>query len=519
MFHSLLAFIQYLALVFSPDSLVYQMTVGSYTNEGNPGIEVFEVDPATGRANKLYSRPNSNASYLATTSDRTFLYAVSELENGSLLTAYRLDAQGEYRKLNSQPTLGDAPCFVSIREASNTVYTANYHGGSLSVFKTENGSLLPIAQHIKYKGTSVNKARQGASHAHNVILSPDQGHLYVTDLGADKIYQHRINADGLVDENYKAIAVSPGNGPRHMIFNKDGSRAYLMNEMKGVIDVFNVSNDQFTKLQTVVADTTRARIDRGSADIHLSPNGRWLIGSNRVTNNDLAIFSVQADGKLKAAGHQPVAKRPRNFSFTPDGKFVFVASQEENRIQVFAFNDNTGQLSDTRQDITVQMPVCIDFRPMQKETDPEARLKALNIQLIPPTSPIANYVKAVEAGKLVFLSGHGPDKPGGGNVTGKLGKDMTLAEGQEAARLTAISLLSTLKETIGDLGRVKRVVKVLGLVNCDPSFTQQPQVMNGCSDLLVQVFGERGRHARTSVGTNALPNNIAIEIEMVVELK
>ena len=178
-----------------------------------------------------------------------------------------------------------------------------------------------------------------------------------------------------------------------------------------------------------------------------------------------------------------------------------------------------GKLTDTKKDIAVQMPVCIDFRPLTKNIDPEERIKALGIQLIPPTAPIANYVKVVESGNLLFLSGHGPDKPGGGQVIGKVGVDLTMEQGQEAARFTAISLISTLKAHVGDLNKIKRVVKVMGLVNCDAAFTQQPQVMNGCSNLLVDVFGDQGKHVRTSVGTNALPNNIAIEIEMIVELK
>ncbi|MEY2647711.1 MAG: hypothetical protein RL282_424, partial [Bacteroidota bacterium] len=102
---------------------------------------------------------------------------------------------------------------------------------------------------------------------------------------------------------------------------------------------------------------------------------------------------------------------------------------------------------------------------------------------------------------------------------GKVGKELTLEEGQAAARLAGISLLSTLKGQIGDLNQVKRIIKIVGLVNCESGFAQQPQVMNGCSNLMVEVFGERGRHVRTSVGTNALPNNMAVEIEMVVELK
>jgi 6-phosphogluconolactonase (cycloisomerase 2 family)/enamine deaminase RidA (YjgF/YER057c/UK114 family) len=515
----LLSITTLLSLPFQKDS-VYQMVVGSYTKNGNPGIEVFEVSANNGSSRKLYTKANPNGSYLATTRDARVMYVVSEEGGGSSkLNAYKMDAKGEYQRINSQSTIGDAPCFVSIRESSQTAYVANYSGGSLSVFKTNNWELQPIAQHILYKGSSINKSRQDKPHAHNVILSPDQNYLYVTDLGSDKIYQHKIYADGTVDEKYNAISITPGNGPRHLIFNKAGTNAYLISEMKGVVDVFKVKNDQFEKIQTIVADTTTSKADRGSADIHLSPSGKWLISSNRVTNNDLTIFAVQSDGTLKKKGHQPVARKPRNFSFTPNGKFVFVASQDDNKIQVFAFDEATGALTDTNKDIEVKMPVCIDFRPMTRSVDPEERIKALGIQLIPPTAPIANYVKVVESGNLLFLSGHGPDKPGGGQVIGKVGVDLTLEQGQEAARFTAISLISTLKAYVGDLNKVKRVVKVMGLVNCDASFTQQPKVMNGCSDLLVDIFGDNGKHVRTSVGTNALPNNIAIEIEMIVELK
>jgi enamine deaminase RidA (YjgF/YER057c/UK114 family) len=155
----------------------------------------------------------------------------------------------------------------------------------------------------------------------------------------------------------------------------------------------------------------------------------------------------------------------------------------------------------------------------QTKTDPEARIKELGIQLIKPTPPIANYVKAVRVGNLVYLSGHGPDKPEGGVVTGKVGSDLTLEQGRDAARLAGISLLSTLKAEIGDLNKVKRIVKVMGMVNSVPTFDKHPAVINGFSDLMVEVFGENGKHARSAVGMSSLPNNIAVEIEMIVELK
>ena len=151
--------------------------------------------------------------------------------------------------------------------------------------------------------------------------------------------------------------------------------------------------------------------------------------------------------------------------------------------------------------------------------DAEKRLKELGIQLRTPAPPVANFVHAVRTGNLVFLAGHGPQKPDGSWVKGKVGRDMSLEEAREAARLTAINLLSSLKAEIGDLNKVKRVIKVLGMVNSDESFTDQPQVMNGCSDLLVSVFGDRGRHARSAVGMASLPFGIPVVIEMIVEVE
>jgi enamine deaminase RidA (YjgF/YER057c/UK114 family) len=155
----------------------------------------------------------------------------------------------------------------------------------------------------------------------------------------------------------------------------------------------------------------------------------------------------------------------------------------------------------------------------QQESNPEQRLKELNIQLGAMKQPIANYVKAVQTGNLLFLSGHIPDEVTGKKTRGKVGSALTVDEAKEAARLTGLSLLSTLKAYVGDLNKVKRIVKVFGMVNAEPSFTQHPTVINGCSDLMVEVFGEKGKHARSAVGMGSLPLDAAVEIEMVVELK
>ena len=149
----------------------------------------------------------------------------------------------------------------------------------------------------------------------------------------------------------------------------------------------------------------------------------------------------------------------------------------------------------------------------------EEKLKEIGLELPPAVQPVANYVTAVRTGNLVFLSGQGPLREDGTLITGKIGSDLTQDEGYEAARRVGLGLLASLKTEIGDLDKVRRVVKILGMVNCMPDFIDQPKVINGASDLLVDVFGDKGKHARSAVGMNALPMNIAVEIEMIVEVE
>lgn len=149
----------------------------------------------------------------------------------------------------------------------------------------------------------------------------------------------------------------------------------------------------------------------------------------------------------------------------------------------------------------------------------EETISKMGIELYAPSKSSGNYVKAVQSGNLLFLAGHVSTRADGSAITGKLGKELTLEQGYEAARITAISLLSTIKNEVGELSRVKRIVKVTGFVNSTPDFTDQPKVINGCSDLLVAIWGDRGKHARSAVGMAALPSNYAVEIEMIVELE
>ena len=151
--------------------------------------------------------------------------------------------------------------------------------------------------------------------------------------------------------------------------------------------------------------------------------------------------------------------------------------------------------------------------------DAETKLKEMGIVLIPPSSPVANYVNAVRTGNLLYLAGKGPLKADNTYVTGKVGKDLTIEQGYEAARITAINHLAVLKNELGSLNKIKRIVKVLGMVNCTEDFKDQPKVINGYSDLMVEIFGDNGKHARSAVGMYSLPFNMAVEIEVIVEIE
>jgi enamine deaminase RidA (YjgF/YER057c/UK114 family) len=148
----------------------------------------------------------------------------------------------------------------------------------------------------------------------------------------------------------------------------------------------------------------------------------------------------------------------------------------------------------------------------------EQRVKELGLDLPPVPKPVGNYVGGVRTGNLLFMSGCGPRRKDGSAITGKLGASLTIEQGYEAARHVGLNMLANIRNELGSLDKVKRVVKVLGMVNADPSFSDTPKVMNGFSDLFVEVFGEAGRGARSAVGMVTLPSQIAVEVEMVLEV-
>jgi 6-phosphogluconolactonase len=330
----------------TPDSSAFNLLVGSYTSQGNPGIEI--IDPQTRKTVNSIAQPQ--ASFQALSKDQQYLFSVhEEADRKGSISSYKQE-KGTFSRLSTQLTQGDAPCYALFREASQTLYVANYLGGNLSVFQTKAGYIQPISQNIVYPKPS---------HAHMAVVMPDGGELVVTDLAADKIHVHALLSNGLVASQYEDVELPKGTGPRHMVFNSSGDIAYVLGELSGTVDVFRIYANEFTHLQRIVIDQSAGNPNHASADLHLSPDGKWLLASNRKTQNSIRVLAVLPSGELRDHKEILVGKIPRNFQFDPSGRFVYVASQGENRIQKFAFKD--GELSDTQEDIEVKQPVAILF--------------------------------------------------------------------------------------------------------------------------------------------------------------
>lgn len=344
------------------------MLVGTYTSGASKGIYSFRFNEKDGTTLPLSEVEIENPSYLVPSVDGKFVYAVSEFsDERAAANALSFDKEkGTFRLLNTQKTNGEDPCYI-ITNGKNVV-TANYSGGSISVFPiTKDGSLLPASEVLKFEGSGIDKERQEKSHLHCVRITPDGKYMFADNLGTDQIYKYIINpnADAANKETFlkegqpTAYKVEDGSGPRHLTFAPNGNYAYLINELSGTVIAFEYKDGNLKEIQTIAADTVGAK---GSGDIHISPDGKFLYASNRLKADGIAIFKIHPEnGQLTKAGYQLTGIHPRNFIITPNGKYLLVACRDSNVIQVYERDGETGLLADTHQDIKVDKPVCIKF--------------------------------------------------------------------------------------------------------------------------------------------------------------
>lgn len=348
------------------------LLVGTYTGGHSEGIYTFRFNADSLTAQPLSKAVIDNPSYLVVSPDGGYVYAVSESGENSTVSAFAFDqTEGTLRLLNKKP-VGADPCYIAYDDVTKTVATANYSGGSVSILAIAADGSLTDQTSFRYTGHGKDPKRQSRPHLHCIAFSPDKKTMFATDLGTDKIHKINIsdspketapNEKGLTSRfrQSSSIELEPGSGPRHLIFNKKGTHAYLINEISGMVTVFSVDADNhLIKKQSVLADTHYAE---GSADIHLSPDERFLYASTRLKGDQIAIFAVNENGTLKHIGYQATGKHPRNFAITPDGKRMLVACKDSGVIQLFHIDQQTGLLSDSGQTIPVDQPVCIKFVP------------------------------------------------------------------------------------------------------------------------------------------------------------
>lgn len=345
-----------------------KLIVGTYTNGSSKGIYSLQFDQQTGQSKPLDTLELSNPSYLTLSTDGSMIYAVSEeSDDKASVHAISFDRiDGKMQLINSIPTKGTDPCFVETND--NMVLTANYGGGSLSVFLLNaNGSIEGLTQLFNGSTGGPNTKRQNAAHVHCVRYLPDGNGALATDFSADRLLHFDFDGMKSLKPPTVAAKLKSGSGPRHLIFSHDSRFVYVINELSGAITVFHYANRKLIKIQEIQSDEVNAQ---GSADIHLTPNGKFLYSSNRLKNDGVAIFKVdQQTGMLTKIGYQNTGVHPRNFNITPNGHFLLCASRDNNKIQVFNIDENTGLLVDTNQDILIDRPVCIQFFPVMMKKD------------------------------------------------------------------------------------------------------------------------------------------------------
>ena len=351
----------------------YFLLVGTYTDgNASDGIYVYDFDDTCGQMTEVFHTNRVvNPAYLTLTNNGKYLYVVNENlsdKTKGMISAFSFDNKtGKIEFLNTQPSNGSAPCYVAVDSLGKNVAEANYNGGNFSIYKTDtSGKLWPATQVITHSGTSVNEKIQTQPHVHSTVFSPNQKYLFVCDLGNDTLYQYpfKINSLQPVDEEQASKYKIPGGyGPRHITFSPDNKYAYLLNELDGQLMVYRWQADSLQYLQTLVSTAIEdtANADKGSAAVRVSPDGKFVYTSNRGKANDLTIFNVGANGLLKEVGHQPTGLHPRDFNIDPAGKFLLVASRDDNKVTVFSRNQATGLLRKTEQVITLPKPVALIF--------------------------------------------------------------------------------------------------------------------------------------------------------------
>ena len=351
----------------------YRVFVGTYTGGDtiSKGVYSCEFDSETGKLSEpVLAAELINPSFLAIHPSGKYLYAVNEVSEGpgrgnGAVTALTINADGTLTKINHQASEGGAPCHCNVDSTGTNLLIANYGGGNVAVYPiSEDGSLKPVSCNIQHEGSSVDKSRQGAPHAHSINISSDNKFAYAADLGLDKIMIYKLDAEAhtLTPASQPAALVTPGGGPRHFAIHPSSKFAYTNNEITMVVTGFSRNPEDGSLKAIQEISTIPAGFDgrKSTAECLVHPSGKFLYVSNRGHETITAFTIDQETGLLTYVENEPTGgKEPRNFFIDPSGKWLLAENQNSDTVYVFSIDQQTGTLKPTGDFVTVGRPVCI----------------------------------------------------------------------------------------------------------------------------------------------------------------
>ena len=347
--------------------------VGTYTNTAakSEGIYSYTMDQDTGALSRIGSFHSVNPSFLTIDSSGRFLYAVNEIGDflgkpSGGVSAYAIDKLGNLRLLNEQATQGADPCYLTLDKNKRTLLVANYTGGNVSVLPVRSDGTLGMVSEVQQHEGSGPKEQQKGPHAHSIVLDRSQRHALSADLGIDKVLIYDFDrATGKLTPGKQQFAeLQPGAGPRHLTFHPSGKYLFVINELDSSMAAFKYNEQDGTLIHIDTVSTLPSDFSGISfcADVHVSPSGKFLYGSNRG-HNSIVVFEIDSSsGKLKALEHVPTqGDWPRNFTLDPLGKFLLVANQRSDNVVSFSIDAQTGRLKPTGHVESIPAPVCLKF--------------------------------------------------------------------------------------------------------------------------------------------------------------
>ena len=356
----------------------YLLFVGTYTAKESKGIYAYRFDSASNELTPLgLAAETTNPSFLAIDPSRRFLYAVNELQkykdaSSGAVSAFAINREtGKLSLLNEVASRGADPCYIAFDKTGKFALVANYSGGSAAVFRVQpDGHIGKSSAFVQHVGSSIDKDRQQAAHAHWIETAPDNRFAIAADLGLDQLLVYRFNetTGELAANDPPYVKLDPGAGPRHLAFDPTGKFAYVVNELQSTVTTFSydASAGALQKLTTVSTLPKGFTGKNNAAEIEVYPSGKFLFASNRG-HDSIAVFSIDTHtGNLTLVDTFPTqGKTPRNFEIAPTGKLLLVANQDSNNIVVFRIDPGSGRLTPANQTLNVPAPVCLKFMAVE----------------------------------------------------------------------------------------------------------------------------------------------------------